>query len=230
MFYTINNLYKNYRYPLKKKLFIFFKGFILHILFTFISILLIMSVEEFIVKTLNFPSVYELFKKSNLKITKHYNFFLVVIFLPLIEELFFRLPLIPSRRNITIFSFLLSILICYGGKYPQKIDLILLISISISLIISIAIYYIIKNNSEIEKIFHKVQKPIIIISILTFGLIHLGNIDKLYIELILFYPIYVLPQISIGYFCSILRLKFGFLWGILFHSLINLMGYCLTSL
>ena len=60
-----------------------------------------------------------------------------------------------------------------------------------------------------------------------FGLIHISNIDKvgtLHWKLSLFYPIYVLPQMIIGYFCAVLRLKLGLIWGVLFHSIINLIG------
>lgn len=62
---------------------------------------------------------------------------------------------------------------------------------------------------------------------LIFGLIHISNIDKvgtLHWKLSLFYPIYVLPQMIMGCFCAVLRLKSGLIWGVLFHSIINLIG------
>lgn len=149
MFYTLVNLHNSYKYPFKKKVFIFLKGFMLHLLFVFISILLIMAMDEFIVKVLNFPSVQALFKKSSSKIVNNYSFFLVVIFLPFIEELFFRLFLVPSRKNIAIFSFLLSMFIYYGGLYPAKIDMMFIKAISISSIVSIISYYFLQRKSQI---------------------------------------------------------------------------------
>lgn len=47
------------------------------------------------------------------------------------------------------------------------------------------------------------------------------NIKILHWQLTLFYLFYVLSQMTIGYFTTNLRLKYGFFWGLLFHILIN---------
>ena len=225
MFYSLKNIRNSdFHYSLKEKSYIFLKGLFLYFLSVSIIAMFIMGIDEIIVKNLNYPSIHDLFRKSKSNINNNYNIFLIVLLLPFIEELFFRLILVPSRRNITIFTFLLSLFLCYGGLYPQKIDWFLFLSITISSVTSVIILYFLNKNSKIELFFLNKQKILTIISFVTFGLIHLGNIEKIYWELILFYPVYVLPQISIGYFCSILRLKFGFIWGVLFHSTINLIG------
>jgi len=197
MFYSLKNIRNSdFHYSLKEKSYIFLKGLFLYFLSVSIIAMFIMGIDEIIVKNLNYPSIHDLFRKSKSNINNNYNIFLIVLLLPFIEELFFRL----------------------------KIDWFLFLSITISSVISVIILYFLNKNSKIELFFLNKQKILTIISFVTFGLIHLGNIEKIYWELILFYPVYVLPQISIGYFCSILRLKFGFIWGILFHSTINLIG------
>lgn len=115
---------------------------------------------------------------------------------------------------------MLSIFVLYGGKYPTTFDSYLFFSILISLILSIFTYLYLEKYSIVNK---KNRK--IIIFIASFGLIHILNFKPLHTELIWVYPIYVLPQISIGYFCSVLRIKIGFIWGLLFHSFINFIGF-----
>lgn len=115
----------------------------------------------------------------------------------------------------------MSIFISYGGVYPKEVDSKLFIVVSISLMLSWLLWIILDKYNEIEIYIYSLQKHLVIIFSISFGLIHIGNIDKIYNELMLLYPIYVLPQIIMGYFCSILRIKFGFIWGVGFHSFIN---------
>jgi len=119
---------------------------------------------------------------------------------------------------------MLSIFVLYGGKYPTTFDSYLFFSILISLILSIFTYLYLEKYSIVNK---KNRKIITFIFIASFGLIHILNFKPLHTELIWVYPIYVLPQISIGYFCSVLRIKIGFIWGLLFHSFINFIGFYL---
>ena len=227
MFYSLLNINLEEQYSLKKKIKFLFIGVLFYFLFSLASILLILAFDEFIVRYLEYPSIAKLFKKSKSNITREYNILTIIILVPIIEELFFRLILKPYQRNIVIFSFLLSFIMWYGGKYPNKIDLYLLLSLVCSTLFSFFIYYLLYKKQNIEKFLWEKQKITTIIFTIFFGLVHISNIvkiDTLYWQLSLFYPIYVLPQICLGYFCSILRLKLGFIWGILFHSLINLIG------
>ena len=63
------------------------------------------------------------------------------------------------------------------------------------------------------------------VSVVLFGLVHISNIETLHWELALLYPVYVLPQMILGYIFSVQRLKLGFIWGLLFHSMNNLMVF-----
>ena len=57
-------------------------------------------------------------------------------------------------------------------------------------------------------------------------MLHIINFNSLIPEnLIVFAPIFVLPQIILGFFVSYLRINNGFYWGLLFHCLYNSLSF-----
>ena len=189
------------------------------------ALLLMFLVDEFLIKKMGFPSVFKLMIESQKKIKGYYGFFLVVILGPLVEELIFRLILVPKRRNITIFTFVFSFLVLNKTYYINKIDWLLLMSLTVSGLLSFLVFNLLKRNPKIETAIGKRQKIITIVSVVLFGLLHIANIENLHWELTLLYPVYALPQMILGYVSSVQRLKLGFIWGLLFHSTINLMAF-----
>ena len=189
------------------------------------ALLLMFLVDEFLIKKIGFPSVFKLMIESQKKIKGYYGFFLVVILGPLVEELIFRLILVPKRINIAIFTFVFSFLVLNKTYYINKIDWLLLVSLAVSGLLSFLVFNLLKRNPKIETAIGKRQKIITMVSVVLFGLGHIANIETLHWELALLYPVYVLPQMILGYVCSVQRLKLGFLWGLLFHSMINLMAF-----
>ena len=182
-------------------------------------------VDEFLIKKMGFPSVFKLMIESQKKIKGYYGFFMVVILGPLVEELIFRLILAPKRRNIAIFTFVFSFLVLNKTYYVNKIDWLLLVSLVVSGLLSFLVFNLLKRNPQIETAIAKRQKIITIVSVVLFGLLHIANIETLHWELALLYPVYALPQMILGYVSSVQRLKLGFVWGLLFHSTINLMAF-----
>jgi membrane protein len=182
-------------------------------------------VDEFLIKKMGFPSVFKLMIESQKKIKGYYGFFLVVILAPVVEELIFRLILVPKRRNIAIFTFAFSFLIINKTYYLIEIDWLLLMSLAVSGLLSFLVFKLLKRKPEIETVIGKRQKITTIVSVVLFGLLHIANIENLHWELVLLYPVYALPQMISGYVCSVQRLKLGFIWGLLFHSMINLMAF-----
>ena len=182
-------------------------------------------VDEFLIKKMGFTSVFKLMIESQKNIKGYYGFFLVVILGPLVEELIFRLILVPKRRNIAIFTFVFLFLVLNKTYYINKIDWLLLVSLVVSGLLSFLVFNLLKRKPEIETAIGKRQKIITMVSVVLFGLLHIVNIENLHWELALFYPVYVLPQTILGYVCSVQRLKLGFVWGLLFHSMINLMAF-----
>ena len=224
-FYSLSEINYRHKYPLIEKIKYFAKGILLYFVLQICALLLMFLVDEFLIKKMGFPSVFKLMMESQKKIKGYYGIFMVVILGPLVEELIFRLILVPKRRNIVIFTFAFSFLIINKTYYLIEIDWLLLMSLAVSGLLSFLVFNLLKRNPEIETTIAKRQKIITIVSVVLFGLLHIVNIENLHWELVLLYPVYALPQMISGYVCSVQRLKLGFVWGLLFHSTINLMAF-----
>ena len=224
-FYSLSEIDYRHKYPLIEKIKYFAKGILLYFVLQICALLLMFLVDEFLIKKIGFPSVFKLMIESQKKIKGYYGFFLVVILGPLVEELIFRLILVPKRRNIAIFTFVFSFLVLNKTYYIIKIDWLLLVSLVVSGLLSFLVFNLLKRNPEIEIAIGKRQKIITMVSVVLFGLLHIANIENLHWELALLYPVYALPQMILGYIFSVQRLKLGFIWGLLFHSMNNLMAF-----
>ena len=224
-FYSLSEIDYRHKYPLIEKIKYFAKGIVLCFVLQICALLLMFLVDEFLIKKMGFPSVFKLMIESQKKIKGYYSIFLVVILGPLVEELIFRLILVPERRNIAIFTFVFSFLIMNKTYYIIKIDWLLLVSLVVSVLLSFLVFKLLKRKPEIETAIGKRQKIITIVSVVLFGLLHIANIENLHWELALLYPVYALPQMILGYVSSVQRLKLGFVWGLFFHSMINLMAF-----
>ena len=224
-FYSLSEIDYRHQYPLIQKIKYFAKGILLYFVLQICVLLLMFLVDEFLIKKMGFPSVFKLMLESQKKIKGYYGFFLVVILGPLVEELIFRLILVPKRRNIAIFTFVFSFLVLNKTYYINKIDWLLLVSLVVSGLLSFLVFNLLKRNPKIETAIGKRQKIITMVSVVLFGLLHIANIETLHWELALLYPVYALPQMILGYISSVQRLKLGFVWGLLFHSMINLMAF-----
>ena len=224
-FYSLSEIDYRHKYPLIEKIKYFAKGILLYFVLQICALLLMFLVDEFLIKKMGFPSVFKLMIESQKKIKGYYSIFLVVILGPLVEELIFRLILVPKRRNIAIFTFVFSFLVLNKTYYINKIDWLLLMSLAVSGLLSFLVFKLLKRKPKIETVIGKRQKIITMLSVVLFGLLHIANIENLHWELALLYPVYSLPQMILGYVSSVQRLKLGFVWGLLFHSMINLMAF-----
>jgi len=224
-FYSLSEIDYRHKYPLIEKIKYFAKGILLYFVLQICALLLMLLVDDFLIKKMGFTSVFKLMIESQKNIKGYYGFFLVVILGPLVEELIFRLILVPKRRNIAIFTFVFSFLVLNKTYYINKIDWLLLVSSAVSGLLSFLVFNLLKRNPKIETAIGKRQKIITMLSVVLFGLLHIANIENLHWELALLYPVYALPQMILGYVSSVQRLKLGFIWGLLFHSMINLMAF-----
>lgn len=138
----------------------------------------------------------------------------VIIFGPIIEELIFRLLLIPKYVYI---SFSLSLFIVaisktiWGTSYWYEWYLMILPVFGL-------IYYAFKNisfniNISIKLLVH--------ITVIIFAFNHIVNFVDMKIWMYFITPILTAPQILMGYILSLTRLKYGFLFAVLLHMLIN---------
>ncbi len=77
-------------------------------------------------------------------------------------------------------------------------------------------------SSILEKIKEKYFAYLFYVSAIAFAFVHILNFRPLHYELLLFYPIYTLPQFFMGLCIGYIRIKHGFFSGWVLHALINL--------
>lgn len=119
---------------------------------------------------------------------------LTVVIGPLIEELIFRLYL--RYKNNYALHFLISLVSLTGVRNEQKAETFLI------------------------SLWKKRYKFIFYFSAVIFGLIHISNFEFSY-TILLLSPILVAPQIILGLIIGYLRVRNGFVLGLLLHSLHN---------
>ncbi len=204
-----------------RKVLLFFGSYALIVLCILVSLLLIASADYFVVNVLKYESIVNLISVSTKEIGKE-NILKIVIIVPVIEEILFRLILKPQKFYVGIFTLFFSFYLLNGNFTNANFtEPIFYLKLSIAIVISTIIY--LKGNFYVSFI-KKNKTYFIVLSIMIFGLAHISNIKPFHLQLILFYPIFVIPQIIIGYFITNIRLKLGFLWGILLHCFVNLIN------
>lgn len=199
----------------------FFKSYFLGLgLIISVFILIITPVDYLITNVLCFESVEGLIHNKQVGFSTKYPFYIIVLLGPLVEEILFRLALVISRKQISVFLGVL-VYVSLGGKIST---LTILNSPDLGhALIALVIVVISYKYLPVEIITFLDKKKVYLIkcSIFLFGLMHLSNLSVFHWELTLFYPFFVLPQIIMGYLITNLRLKYGFFWGLSLHFLFN---------
>ncbi|WP_371732056.1 type II CAAX prenyl endopeptidase Rce1 family protein [Spirosoma sp. KCTC 42546] len=137
---------------------------------------------------------------------------------PIIEELSFRLLLRPTRFNVSFsiafFIFLLFDTILYFSDLPTY---------SIRLVICLLLFFFlyITYNPLWLSALKITDYKLLTITSLGFGAIHITNFTTIDKGLFFIYPIYILPQIFLGFILGIIRIRNGFIWAVLLHILVN---------
>jgi len=159
------------------------------------------------------------------EIIKNENIFIVIIilvlFVPIIEELIFRLPLRFKKAN---FIPLAVILLFFAGTLLfNKLHLSPGLSIPLFTIVMVFIIFCFFNQRMSEKWGRILSSnyPLYFYGVtILFALAHLTNFTYS-VSLLLFAPIVVLPQFIGGFFMGYIRIKQGFIWGFFLHVLHN---------
>jgi len=143
---------------------------------------------------------------------------------PILEETIFRLPLSFKRVHIAL-SVALALFL-FSSAMPliktlnHSVGLAWAISIRVAFSVLIFWLIFIALPQQIS-LSSGTKKWIVIVSICLFGLMHISNYSPLHWAIIWIYPVYVLPQLLMGWALSYIRFKNGFIWGIALHCLIN---------
>ncbi len=139
-----------------------------------------------------------------------------VLLAPVIEEVFFRLIYVFNKRNLII---LLSASVLFGINFMVNENL--LKSIIFSAVIILTIVLIIKLNHS-RAIFYKHFGFFFYFIAGLFAIIHLGNFIGLSFNYVLLGLLMVIPQFIAGIILGYIRVRFGFIYAIVFHTIVNL--------
>lgn len=207
----------------------FLRIFLLALLLVFVSVCIMLA----------FFGIFRIEKPVNVFLnsfrqqTRFYQIGLACLYAPIVEELQFRLCLNYSKINFAAFS---GIWVFYFFKRFMTGDGLfgehnhISLAIGLSMILIAAVYSFLNENRNInnhfERFFEKHYKVIFYVSVIGFGFLHMTNFD-LRSPTYLLIPILTLPQTSLGLVLGYVRLKYGFLYGVLLHSAFNLLLLCL---
>lgn len=167
---------------------------------------------------------------SSVSISFSIIFFIIInlLILPIIEEIAFRLPLIFNKVYISLSLFIISYIII-SRLYGYDI-LNLQKNVLPRIIYPFSIASIIYAVLQFDYMYHKTsffwnknKKTIFLTFLFIYALMHVNNYKLSYYYVIVF-PLIVLPQFISGIFLSFVRIRFGFIFSVIFHFLINLLA------
>lgn len=147
-----------------------------------------------------------------------------ILVIPLFEETTFRLPLIYSRGSLSLSGLFISyIIISYITGYSPIDAEGMAFRFCISVILAITLFLVLGRKYFVRNVpllWDNNGKLIFLLLLFAFTLRHLDNY-VLTSTVLLFFPILLLPQLVNGIFFSFVRVRFGFVYSILFHTMIN---------
>ncbi len=184
---------------------------------------LFLMADKFVVSSLHHQSLENLNKREFHHIYQKLGFLKSYLFVcligPAFEEIIFRLPLSFRRQHVAIA--LLIALFYFGGFFLHIKDPLIKLGIEGSFAILIIGICSLTTSLKIISISPANKKQWVVSSMILFGLMHIFNYMPVDYHLIWIYPVFVLPQLIMGWGLTYVRFKNGFAWGILMHSIIN---------
>lgn len=156
----------------------------------------------------------------------------VVVIGPMMEELAYRLWLSMKKIHVAISSafFLYYILGFVLAGYVQSRMTTAVISAIFALSVALSVYHLVSEDSLQNIKNNNTVYPFVVLSgCIIFALAHLTNY-LICPSVLLWALVSCLPQLVGGISISYLRINVGFLFGLLFHCVINLLPCCMTIL
>lgn len=195
-------------------------GFLVSFSFCIIGIIVSLLFQEFISNFIDdkFNKLNRISYQINL-----INFFKIVIFIPVIEEIGFRLFLKPTKNiyiPISFSIFFLYFFLAVGIR--NNIYLISLFFITF-------FYFFIKSNKYLLLIKSK-YSFFFYFSCVSFATLHIDSFQELTISQKIFFPFLILPYFFYSLSFSFLRIKQGIVWAISLHIIINLIAFSVRFL
>lgn len=154
------------------------------------------------------------------------NFIALVIIVPVVEEILYRLGLKFSVKNTSFF--ILGILYTlFLFISPSNLDYnnpIILLSFLTSIIVGYFLirFFVKRNSQRISLIYAQKFKIIFAISVIVFAYSHFTLYENYNtLHNLIFSPIILFPYFVAGVLFGFIRIKFGLLWGCLAHMIWN---------
>lgn len=157
--------------------------------------------------------------ENKINLSPFYFFIGMVFLIPVIEEIIFRLILKPLKKNLILILFTTFIIIIIS--LIRKNYLILTISLFTVMVI---LFFLTKKRNIINLQYFIIKKFkwVFYFSCLLFGFIHISNYDLNTLNLLIITPLLITPKVILGGFLGYIRMQYGILYSIVFHSLLNL--------
>jgi hypothetical protein len=205
------------------KLATFFKTYGIILLAMIIFAPVILLADKFITTVLHHKSLdhqsREMIKQLFKKMGYIPAFIFVCVIGPMLEELMFRSPLTFKRRQIALAIVIASVYFGLNVFHIEVTEPWVAFTVLVVLVIAGIGLLFIPNTSLI--IPPERQKLFIMLSIFLFGLMHIFNFKPIEWPLIWIYPLFVMPQMIMGWAITYIRFKNGFFWGVALHCMIN---------
>lgn len=202
---------------------------IFYIILFLISYAIFIKITDYLIFINTNFSIYDKIISNQNQYFKNNPFYAIIFILiiaPFIEEIIFRLPLRVSKMNLSLSMSFMCLLFIGGNNLADlnfTFESIFLKSSSIFLVVFLIIKIDDKTLLKLtnERFYTKYFYAFSII----FGLLHIRNFyQEIPVNLLLFTPLYIIPQIILSLFLGYIRLKNGIIWSILLHSLFNFPG------
>ncbi|WP_408733657.1 type II CAAX prenyl endopeptidase Rce1 family protein [Mucilaginibacter sp.] len=214
--------------PFKEKTVLILKTYGLIWLFIIFTVPLILLADHIATHVFHYNSISDQNSVTFQHLIKKIGYLTAIIYIcligPLLEETIFRLPLSFKKTHIALSLAVAVLLFSSAIPYVKTLNhsigfaSVLLIRIVLAGLIYALIVNLIPRQILLSR---STKKKLIITSICLFGLMHVSNYSPLHWAIIWIYPIYVLPQLLMGWALSYIRFKNGFIWGVVLHCLIN---------
>lgn len=150
----------------------------------------------------------------------------VLVFAPVLEEAIFRLSLVfkPIYITISVFflTYILSSKLVYGIGHLD-FNAYVIERLVISVVVASFSYLLAKRySSYLLKLWDLNFRWIYYASIICFAFLHLDLLELTFDKVLLF-PLIKFPQLISGTMTGYIRIKYGFVYSCLYHSLSNIM-------
>jgi hypothetical protein len=157
---------------------------------------------------------------------------ILIIFVSVIEELIFRLPLRYTANNLTISALLFALfavrnlLFRFGSFGLATITERWLWSAGLALLVA-SVVFVLLRTEPVKRLTNRIWfdhfRSVLYASCVAFGLVHLYNFrfTSLTVATLLLAPLLVLPQIIAGFIFAFARMRLGMIWCIVLHTAHN---------